>query len=138
VRKLRHTRTPQLDALLRGIDRCRAHTVFFSTKGERAIADTIAGCDHDGDKFTVISDPTLVRLFAEARPWEKPPRGRKSATKPDANPQTLQVMTLVGIEPSDSTLRAHARAHAPAQHTARKRPRLTRCTARNLAPCSAS
>ena len=130
VRKLRHTRTPQLDALLRGVDRCRAHTVFFSTKGERSIADTIAGCDHDGDKFTVISDPILVRLFAGARPWEKPPRGRKSATTLDTSPHSLQVMTLDGIEPSGSTLRAHA----PAQHTARKRPRLTRCTARNLAP----
>ena len=90
VRKLKHTRTPELEALLRGVDRCRAHTVFFSTRGERAIADTIAGCDHDGDKFTVISDPLLVRLFAEAPPWDAPPCGRRAATTPDADPRTLQ------------------------------------------------
>ena len=90
VRKLKHTRTPELEALLRGVDGCRAHTVFFSTRGERAIADTIAGCDHDGDKFTVITDPLLVRLFAEAPPWDAPPRGRKAATTPDADPCTLQ------------------------------------------------
>ena len=91
VRKLKHMRTPELEALLHGVDSCRAHTIFFSTRGERAIADTIAGCDHDGDKFTVISDPLLVRLFAEAPPWDAPPQGRKSATTPNMDPQALQV-----------------------------------------------
>ena len=92
VRKLKHARTPELEALLRGVDRRRAHAIFFSTRGERAVADMIAGCDHDGDKFTVISDPTLVRLFDATDPWKAPPRGKKSATTPDPEPQTLQVL----------------------------------------------
>ena len=91
VRKLKHMRTRELEALLRGVDPSRAHTIFFSTQGERAIADTIAGCDHDGDKFTVISDPLLVRLFAESPSWDAPPRGSKSATTPHTDPQALQV-----------------------------------------------
>ena len=92
VRRLRHTRTPELEALLRGVDAGRAHAIFFSTRGERATADTIAGCDHDGDKFTVISDPALVHLFAETSPWDAPlRRGRKAATVPDADPAGLQV-----------------------------------------------
>jgi len=97
VRKLKHVRTRELEALLRGVDPCRAHTIFFSTQGERAIADTIAGCDHDGDKFTVISDPLLVRLFAESPSWDAPPRGSKSATTPHTDPQALQRQLIAQV-----------------------------------------
>jgi len=94
VRKLKHMRTPELEALLRGVDACRMHAVFFSTQGERADADKIAGCDHDGDKFTIISDPVLVSLFAEAPPWDAPQSGLINAVKPSEDPNALQCQLI--------------------------------------------
>ena len=74
VRKLKHTRTPESRPC------CAASTgaeLILSSSRHRASAQSpaIAGCDHDGDKFTVITDPLLVRLFAEAPPWDAP-RGK--------------------------------------------------------------
>ena len=51
-----------LRQMISGSDPSRSHGVFFSTQGERSLADKIAGSDFDGDEYSVIAWQELVRL----------------------------------------------------------------------------
>lgn len=69
-----------------------AFAVFFSTRGERPLADYLAGGDYDGDDFLVCLDRELVSLFNHLPPGEgpgassPPPAAPAVRNLPPANP----------------------------------------------------
>ena len=53
------------------------HALIVSCRGRRSILDMIAGCDADGDRFSIIFDAELLGCLPPDRlqpPWEKRPR----------------------------------------------------------------
>ena len=57
-----------LREMISGSDPSRSHGIFFSTRGERSLADMIAGGDFDGDEYSVIAWRELVQLCTKMSP----------------------------------------------------------------------
>ena len=67
-----------LRQMISGSDPSRTHGVFFSTKGERSLADKIAGSDFDGDEYSVIA--WQERLLLPPPPATRLPWLRRAQT----------------------------------------------------------
>ena len=64
VRKLCHRYSPDIIASIEGADHTRKNCVFFSTCGERATMDMLAGGDMDGDEVTRLISSRLHPDFS--------------------------------------------------------------------------
>jgi len=60
LREVEHRKTPELMQVLEGLPAPRCNAIFFSSHGNRSLADEMAGGDLDGDIFVVIADPNIV------------------------------------------------------------------------------
>ncbi|KAE9464447.1 hypothetical protein C3L33_03610, partial [Rhododendron williamsianum] len=47
------------------------YAIFFSTKGERSVANEMANGDFDGDMYWVSRNPELLDSFKVRRPWRR-------------------------------------------------------------------
>ncbi|KAE9464482.1 hypothetical protein C3L33_03608, partial [Rhododendron williamsianum] len=47
------------------------YAIFFSTKGERSIANEIANGDFDGDTYWISRNPELLESFKVSEPWRR-------------------------------------------------------------------
>ncbi|XP_071911032.1 probable RNA-dependent RNA polymerase 5 isoform X1 [Coffea arabica] len=45
--------------------------IFFSTKGQRSVANEIANGDFDGDMYWVSRNPQLLKYFRASEPWTR-------------------------------------------------------------------
>ena len=61
-----------LREMISGCDPARTHGVFFSVRGERSLADMIAGGDFDGDEYSIIAWQELVQLIGVQSPPYSP------------------------------------------------------------------
>jgi hypothetical protein len=93
-----------------------AHAVFFSTSGERPLADYLAGGDYDGDDFLVCLDRELVSLFNHLPPGElpgasiRPPAAPPPAKSPPVPASTLSSVALETALADDFFNRVHSGA----------------------------
>ncbi|KAI8565472.1 hypothetical protein RHMOL_Rhmol03G0262000 [Rhododendron molle] len=47
------------------------YAIFFSTKGERSVANEIANGDFDGDTYWISRNPELLESFKVSEPWRR-------------------------------------------------------------------
>ncbi|CAB9498814.1 polymerase alpha-associated DNA helicase A [Seminavis robusta] len=52
------------------VGRALRGSIVFSAKGDRPIADMLAGGDYDGDEYFIVNDPELVEPFVPVQPCD--------------------------------------------------------------------
>jgi hypothetical protein len=104
--------------MISGSDPTRTHGVFFSTLGDRSLADEIAGGDFDGDEYSIIAWQELVQLVVNtSQPYTPeivPPLPEPARCVPTAHlSSTASVATGVVVGSTQSPAGAASGGHCP-------------------------